>query len=109
MKNLKSFRKWISDGNCEFYYVTTNIDKFEMAFAGSSEYEIVFETAGFPKDKLIIKFINKELVRVIVATEGAFLKSKYEITSDILDVNFISESLIEVKTCKFEFSMCKQV
>lgn len=108
MGNVKRFCEWVSDESCEFYYVTTENDRLEFQSIGSCENEVYFETAGYPKDMLTIRFINYEVVKVIVATESAFFNSKYEVISDVLDVEFVNERLIDIKTSRFAFSMFKE-
>lgn len=109
MENIHELKKWISDAGPEFYYICTENDKLEFELLGHSGLQVFFETAGFPKDTLIIDFNREDNIDVVVSTESSFFKSKYEITSNVLGVEFIENNLVEIKTDRFSFSMFRDV
>ncbi|MEW2924906.1 hypothetical protein [Pseudomonas juntendi] len=109
MGNFDKLRNWISDAGSDFYYICTENDKLDFEFLGHSEHEFFFETVGFPKDTLIIEFMRKDKINVVVSTESSLFKSKYEITSNVICVEFIENNLVEIKTDRFSFSMFKEL
>lgn len=109
MENNHRFLEWLSGSKNEFYYLCTENDKLEFELLGHSGNQFFFETVGFPKDTLIIEFMRKNKIDVVVSTESSFFKSKYEITSNVLGVEFIEKNLVEIKTDRFSFSMFRDV
>ncbi|WP_144415408.1 hypothetical protein [Pseudomonas putida] len=108
MENIQKLKEWISDADSEFYYISTENDRHEFEFVAFSGYEYFFETAGYPKDRLTFEFVDKNEISVIVSTESSFLKGKYEITSNILSIEFVEQNLAEIKTDKFSFTIYRE-
>lgn len=108
MKNIHKLGEWISDADSEFYYICTENDKLEFEYVAFIGCKYFFESAGFPKDRLTFEFVDRNEISVIVSTESSFFKGKYEITSNILSVEFVEQNLAEIKTDKFSFTIYRE-
>ena len=106
MKNFYKLKSWITDSGSEFFCIYTEREKLEFEFIGHDGKSYFFETAGFPKDTLTFKFVNREMIRILVTTESSFLDNKYELTSDVLSVEFTEQNAVEIKTNRFNITMC---